>query len=149
MGIRDDLRELAQSIRAIPGRDFECRMYTVERIESSWTGDYAGEGTRTETVTTITEGDSQPPRVRFLSPKEKAVAGLEGLIVEIGPITPEFPGGGYSWATLAGKDLAQGHVLHYRLTGPQFPAGALFSILSGGADRVFGHRLQLAPVSES
>lgn len=147
MGFRDDIRELAYELRALPGRDFEIRPYIVKVVIRSWTGTYAGEGGTTTTETTITEADGQPPKVRFLDDEQLALSGLARGAVEVGPITPDFPGGGTSWATLSGNGADPGEQFYYVLTGPEVPLGARYTLVGGKTDKTFGYRVTLKPMS--
>jgi hypothetical protein len=150
MGFRDSLRSVVSSIRAIPGRDFEIRPYTVAVVTRAWSGTHPGEGLETVSTTPITEADGQPPKVRFLNDEQRALAdGLPMGSVEVGPITPDFPGGGTTWAALSGSGTTAGNSFHYLLTGPRFPSGARYRFVGGRSDKTFGYRVTLAPMSEA
>lgn len=147
MGFRDEIRQLAYELRAIPGREFEIRPYTVSVTIRSWTGDVPGEGSTTVTTTPITEADGQPPKVRFLNDEQIALGGLSKGSIEVGPITPDFPGGGTTWATLSGGGADPGESFYYVLTGPEFPNGARFLFAGGKTDRAFRYMVTLTPLS--
>lgn len=146
---RDSLRRLANRVRAIPGRDFGLRPYTVELITALSAGDYGLEGAVSTTTTTITVDGGQPPKVRQLNDEQIALGNLDAGDVEVGPITPDHAGGGHSWATLTGSALADGYRLYYRLTGPDHPDGALYRLVRGYHDRALRYRLILRPVAAS
>jgi len=144
--VRDSFRQIANDVRAIAGRDFSIRPYTVERLESVNAGDYQLEGTETETAVEITV-DGQPPKVRWLSDEELALGGMASGTVEVGPITPDHAGGGHSWAVLCGGDLSEGDRLAYRLTGPEHPTGALYRFCGGKHDRALHYLIRLRPIA--
>lgn len=148
MGFRDEFRELAHELRAIPGRDFEIRPYTASVIIRTWSGGKPGDGTATDAETAIVEGDSQPPKIRFLSDEEKALAGLGATVLEIGPITPDFPGGGTSIATLLGTAAAAGTEVLYKITGPEYPTGVECIREGVESDRTFGYKIRVRPVAD-
>ena len=104
---RDSLRRIANRARAIPGAQFGIRPYTVAVVVKAWSGDHPGEGTETTTTTAITEL-GHPPRVRLLSPEELALGNLPRGSVEVGPVTPEYAGGGTTWTTLTGNGVSPG-----------------------------------------
>lgn len=149
MTLADDLKPLANSIRAIPGQ-LGIRPYTVEIVLRHWTGTHVGDGTRSETATAITEAGGQPPKVRFLNGEERALLGVAHAVVEIGPITPDFATGGTSIETLTGLAFSpQDHdEILYRLTGPGFPDGQLFRIRDISSDRALQYRVQVEPIAE-
>lgn len=143
---RDSLRRIANRARAIPGAQFGLRPYTVSVTTISWTGDHPGEGTETVTTTAITEL-GQPPRVRQLSSEELALGSLPRGTVEVGPVTPDYAGGGTSWSTLTGGGVAAGAEFFFTLTGPEFPTGARFVLAGSTSDRALGYRVTLKPMS--
>lgn len=149
MTFRDDIRALAYSVRQIPG-DLGVRPYTVSVSVSTWSGATPGEGTEDVTVTAITEANGQPPKVRWLTDEERALGGYADAVIEVGPITPDFPGGGTSWAVLTQSAAAAvpGTVIRYVLTGPEFPSGANFERVGGTSDRTFNYKLRLQRVAD-
>ena len=142
MGFRDDIRKLCYDLRAIPGRDFEIRPYRVQVVLRQWSGSEPGEGTETVTTIDITESDNQPPKVRWLSDEEIAVGGYEAATVEVGPITPDFPGGGTAVSVL-GQDPPPNCLFDYVLTGPESPDGAIYRLKALKSDKTFGYRVTL------
>jgi len=139
MSFRDSLRRVANSVRAIPN-SFGVRPYTVAVVTTASAGDNPGDGTETETTTAITEAGGAPPKVRWLSSEELAVGGYEAGTVEIGPVTPDFPGGGTLLSTLA-PDPAVNTSVRVVLTGPRFPSGASFTIAEVKHGRGYNYRL--------
>tara|TARA_R100001163_G_scaffold64608_1_gene59268 strand:- start:4695 stop:5135 length:441 start_codon:yes stop_codon:yes gene_type:complete len=142
VGFRDDIRKLCFELRAIPGRDFEIRPYTVKVVLRQWSGDEPGQGVETVTSIDITESDGQPPKVRWLTDEEIAVGGYDQSTVEVGPITPSFPGGGTLITTL-GQDPPPNTLFDFVLTGPQYPDGAIYRLKALHSDKTFQYRAVL------
>lgn len=147
MGFRNNIRKLAYSLRRLPGERFEIRPYTVTVNVSAWAGDHVGEGVETVTSTAITEANGQPPRVRIVSTEQRALGSIPDGSWEVGPVTPDFPGGGTSWTTLTGGAAAAEGTVTYTLTGPEFPTGAQFVLHEARSDKTFGYRLILKPLA--
>jgi len=147
MGFRDDIRALAYELRAMAGRDFEIRPYTVSVVVKAWSGTYPGEGFETSTTTAITEADGQPPKVRFLNDEQIALGGLPRGSIKVGPITPDFPGGGTSITTLTGNGADAGESFYFLITGPEFPNGARYLLKATESDRTFRYTVTLSPMS--
>jgi len=133
-------------VRAIPGQAFGLRPYTVSVVRRSWSGSYAGEGTVTTTTTAIVESGGQPPKVRFVNDETRALGQLDSGSIEVGPITPDFAGGGTSAAVLEQSSAAAGELVHYLVTGPSFPDGAHFRLIDIRTDRALRYMVRLAPV---
>lgn len=144
---RDRYRRLANRIRAIPGQRFGLRPYTVAVLLKEYSGTYTGDGTETETETAIVEANGQPPKVRFLKDEERALADMPAGSVEVGPITPDFAGGGTAIATLKQSSAAAQDAVQWKLTGPEFPNGALFVAEGFKTDRALHYRVRLRPVA--
>lgn len=142
---RDRLRKLAHRVRSIPGRGFGIRNYTVAIVVGTWSGAYVGRGDKTEALEAITEAHGQPPKVRFLNEEQLALAELKTGACEIGPITPNFPGGGTALSDLLPAVTAH-KTVHVRLTGPAYPSGAKFLVKKVGTDRALHWTLTCEPV---
>lgn len=127
MTLRDELLPTIWGIRAIPGQ-LGLRPHAVSLVTTTWSGAVTGEGTKTVTIVPLVESGGFPPKVRWLSDKEIAFGQLAGGAARVGPITPDFPGGGTSVATLTASAAATGQTRHLRITGPQHPSGALYAI---------------------
>jgi hypothetical protein len=146
---RDRLRRIADRVRAIPGRRFGLRPYTVAvRVRSS-SGTYVGEGTLTTSTTDILVGGDQPPKVRFLSEEQLALGGFAKGSVEVGPVTPNYPTGGMMIASLMATAATAGQEVHFILTGPLYPSGGNFVLQKTGTDRALRYMLTLSPVGGS
>lgn len=144
MTLAAGLRKLAYSVRAIPGQ-LGVRPHRVSVLKRSWSGSHVGDGDRTDVETDIVEAGGQPPKVRWLSDEELAVGSLNPGTVEIGPITPAFPGGGTRLGTLDGSELAAGNVRHIWIVGPQHPRGAAYKVTKLTLDRALHYTIQATP----
>jgi hypothetical protein len=122
------------------------RPHSVAVVATTWTGQHTGEGSGIPESTPIVEANSQPPRVRWLNSEEIALANLGSGIVEIGPITPAFSGGGTDLETLAG-DIQTGATRYVLITGPQHPSGAIYRITDISAERPLRYMLKAAPTA--
>jgi hypothetical protein len=142
MTLADDLRAIAHEVRSIPG-DLGIRPYTVSVVVTTSAGDEFGEGTQTPTTTAITEANGQPPKVRWLSGDEIAIGGYSNDTVEVGPITPDHPGGGNALSTIAPEPVGNNPTVRYVLTGPNHPSGANYRLRDVKHDRAFQYRLVL------
>lgn len=149
MALAQDLLPVVFNARGLVG-EFGLRPYTVSVIHRTWTEDGTGNGTPNDVETPITEANAQPPKVRALNGEEKALLGLSGTVWEIGPITPDFPGGGTTIATLTGPGTTPlpGDEFFYKLVGPEYPTGALFRLHEVKSDKTFGYRVTIKPVGE-
>lgn len=120
------LRGLLHEVRAIPGREFGLRPYTVEIVTVSPVDGSLG-GAKTESSVTITEGGGQPPKVRWLGEDDLELHQLTAGAIEIGPVTPHNGTVGTLLATLE-REPDRRQKRYVRLTGPAFPNGARFAI---------------------
>ncbi len=148
MTLADDLFDTVYEGRAIAG-DLGFRPHSVTLVISAYSEDHPGAGSRTDTETPIAEFGGQPPRVRWLNGEELAVGNMAAGTIEIGPITPEFPGGGTPIASLNGSELSAGQSRLLRITGPNHPSGALYEITNITADRTLRFMLKAKPLEES
>lgn len=142
MAFRDNLRKAVGAVRAIPGV-YGVRPYTVQVEVKSWSGAERGEGVAVTDTTTIAE-NGVPPKVRWLRDEELAVGGYASGAVEVGPITPDYPGGGTALSTLV-PTLPANSTLRYILTGPRYPDGAHFVMKQVRHDRGYQYSVVLEP----
>ena len=147
MSAADGFRKALYGARAIAGT-LGLRPYTVSVSVRSWSGDVVGEGIASVSTTAITESAGQPPKVRWLSGEDIALGGFASGSVEVGPITPSFPGGGTAIATITGNGATTGQLMHFTLTGPEFPNGARYSLKDISSDRALHYMLTLEPITE-
>lgn len=140
--LRLPLRHALNHIRAIPGK-LGLRTYSVAVEVSVSAGTELGEGARTVTTTTVTETSGQPPKVRWLSNREIALGGYEDGTVEVGPITPDYHGGGAAIATLY-PNPSVNTTVRWILTGPAYGAsGARFRVRNVTHDKALNYRVLL------
>lgn len=124
------------------------RPHTVEIVVTHWSGQHTGEVHEGDEVTAITEGAGQPPKVRALKDDEIALGNLNNGTLEVGPITPEFAGGGTSDDLLFGA-IPRGATKYVRITGPLAPNGAMYRIRASRRDRSLRRMLTIEPVTAS
>lgn len=143
MTLATSLKPLLHSIRSLPGT-LGIRPHSVSVVISTWSGAYPGKGTKTESVTAITEANGQPPRIRDLNSEELAVGQLPGGTKEIGPITSTAA------ALVALKPtLTSGQTIHLRIIGPSTAAsGDLYEISDLKMDRALHFMVQAKPVEK-
>jgi hypothetical protein len=139
------LRKTLYSARSIAGQ-LGFRIHTVSVVIARTGGPRTGDGGRWERVTPITEAGGQPPKVRWLKDEEKALGSLPDGTVEIGPITPEFTGGGTEANVITGDNIEEGAVMLVRITGPQHPEGADYRVTARTLDRALRYMLRAVPV---
>jgi hypothetical protein len=137
MSLISDIRSALFCARGIPG-ELGLRPYTVAVVTDGYDGGEVGQGTRTTISTPITEGGGQPPKVRFLSTEQRVLAGLGDDSVEVGPITPTCSAGGTAFTTLVPLTASDDTIYHFLLTGPKYPNGARFRLVSSKSDHA-GH----------
>lgn len=142
MTFKDDLRAICYSARAIPGQ-LGMREYSVTVVQETWGGGTEtwgggerGQGTPTRTETPILEADGQNPKVRQLNTEEVALGGYGRGTWRIGPITPDFPGGGTLRSALL-PDPADNTLVFFVLTGPAYPTGQRFTVVDVTDHRAF------------
>lgn len=144
MTLRNSLLPMISRVRAIPGQ-MGLRPYSVAIVIGAWNGSNTGRGAKATDLTPITEANGQPPKVRELNTEELALGDLGKGSLRIGPITPDFPGGGNSLDTLK-PQVDAGQTVHVLVTGPGYPDGALFMIKSLNTDRALHWTLVVSPV---
>lgn len=147
MSAADAYRAICFQARAIPGQ-FGLRPHTVEVGIGSWSGTGTGGGHGTTTWVTIAESGGFPPKVRQLKGDEIAIGNLADGAVRIGPITPDFPGGGTSVAVIMAEAIATGQTRHLRITGPMHPNGALYAIKSTDFTAALHYFITAEPISQ-
>ena len=122
------------------------RLHSVTIVDRAWSGQHTGEGAQYETVAPIVEAGGQPPKVRWLNDEERALGNLGAGTVEVGPITPAFPGGGTSLDLLASV-LEIGATRGLLIKGPKHPTGALYRITDLQNERALRYMLRGSPVA--
>lgn len=146
MSAADAYRAIAYAARAIPGADFGLREHTVSLLLRLTSGNVRD--VHAEDEQPITEANNQPPKVRWLNEEELTVGGLPKGTIEVGPITPAFPGGGTDLTSIQGADLRAGDQRYLRIRGPMIGGdeGALYMITKIDASRALRIMLQAKPV---
>lgn len=139
MSFAEDIRATLTSIRAIPGQ-YGLRPHSVTIVRVSFSGDHTGDGAVYDNETPITEGDGQPPKVRWLNQEELALGSLPNGSCTIGPITPVV---GLDLSLLS--NVLTGGTVALRIVGPQHPNGALYRITQVNADRGLHYTLVAKP----
>ncbi|MEO8095792.1 MAG: hypothetical protein ABI632_12800, partial [Pseudolysinimonas sp.] len=99
MTLATNLKRALYRVRSINGR-LGLRPHSVEMIDTSWSGPQVGDGIETIWSWPVTEYSGENPKVRWLTTEEIAVGSLLKGTVTIGPITPNFTGGGTELLTL-------------------------------------------------
>jgi hypothetical protein len=145
MSLADSLKPTQFAARSIAGR-LGFRPHSVALVAVSTSGTHTGDGSRTEIETEIVESGGQPCRVRWLKDDEVALGQLPMGTVEVGPITPSHTGGGTDLDLLTGADLSDGQVRLLRITGPNHPNGADYTIKSVSADKALRYMVTAVPV---
>jgi hypothetical protein len=157
MSLREDILPTLDDLRSIADSDeIGIRLYTVTMRVTTWTPPSSdtsdiqlGRGTSTVVDTQITVGGGARPKVRRVKYKETIAGGgkyQEGDF-RIGPLTPEYPGGGVPFSLLAPTGTGDGRT-HYHtiLKGPDLPPGGMLcSPVAEEADRAFSRYLVVRP----
>ncbi len=146
MSLVTELRKTLFAARSIAGR-LGFRVHTVAVVQHFSMGQHTGD-VDLSAVIPITEQDGYPPKTSWLNDEELALANLGRGAVDIGPITPAFPGGGTDLTVLRGGNLNTGDTLHLLITGPNHPNGALYRVTEVKADKALNYRIRAVPVSE-
>lgn len=141
-------RRIADKARGIPARH-GLREYSIDVLVISYSGTYPGDGTLTDSSTSIKVGSIHNPKVRFPSQREIALgmAGLGSCIV--GPFTPDYGSGGVPRDILDGTNLTQGQMLQFWIVGPNFPNGCAHRLSKFQVDRALQVQLELIQVEAS
>lgn len=140
------LRKTLYSARSIAGQ-LGFRPYSVAIVIGSWAGEYVGRNGRVDQLEPITESGGHAPKVRFLNEEQRALGGLAIGSCTVGPITPEFTGGGTTLRELLPAVVSQ-QTVHVKITGPAYPDGALFTIEEIKTDRVLRWLLICKPTQQ-
>lgn len=139
MSFRLDVRAMVDDIRgSVPG-SLDLRPHAVTVRVRTWTGARAGVGTFTDVDTRVLNAGFNP-KVRELAPRDVAASG--GVYVtgdyRIGPITPEYVGGGTAATTLDPATTTTAREVFFLITGPSLPDdGAWFKRVSDDSLRSF------------
>jgi hypothetical protein len=144
---RDDVRAICFNVRQIPG-NLGMRPYAVKVVQETWSGEERGQGTYARTETPIVEANGQNPKVRQLNTEEVALGGYGKGTWKIGPITPDFPGGGTLRSKLT-PTLPDNTLLWFELTGPGKPDGGRFTLVDITDHRAFHYTVVVTESAEN
>lgn len=150
MTLRDDLLPMLESVRSIPG-DLGLRLFRVFIRTTTYSGDRVGVGTPTQTETEILTG-GHPPKVKERR-GEDIVGGhseMRATEYEVGPIQPDFLGGGNSTDVLDPAAGAAVTKIVYVVKGPGLPAsGVLCEKTGDGFDSTLHYSLTLKAIGRA
>lgn len=126
MTFRESLLPSLDWVRAIPGM-LGLRLFRASVRVTSWSGSRIGIGTKTilsERVLTVGHG-TQNVKVRQLTQKDVIASGGKYTTQDfkIGPMTPEFLGGGVPVEWLDPVQRPEAVEIIYLIEGPGLPAG--------------------------
>lgn len=158
MTLRDDLLPAVDAIRAIPG-ELGLRRFTVSRITKTWASGTVGRTHASDATATSVLQYNGSHNVKATLANERQLQQLlgSGHLFKagtwiVGPVTPDFVGGGYG---PDGFEVATGTAatVLYKLEGPGLPSGGTMfraAKLAASADgKSFRHMLVLEPASNS
>lgn len=136
MALREDLLPVVDEARAIAG-ELGFRRYQVWVRKTTYAGPRVGIGAAAVTETRLLVG-GQDPKVREVHRKD-IVAGTSEAIdseYEIGPLTPEFAGGGVAESVINPEKTSTPTTIMFLLKGPGLPTdGALCKRIRDDVDR--------------
>lgn len=125
MSLKDELLPLVDELKAIPGElGFRPYQVWVRTVESA--GSRSGIGARTLSETRLLVG-GQDPKVREVK-REDVTAGNKAHLeaeYDIGPLTPEFAGGGVAEDTINPQQTGTPAQVFFVLKGPGLPTSGL------------------------
>lgn len=139
MNIAQKLLPKLYKVRGKIGR-MGFRVHTVELLNEYFDVDETDSDFAGSTRTPIVEASGQPPKVVWKKADDVGFGNAMENIVEIGPITPAFPGGGTGLTTLMGE-LARGETRNLWIVGPKVPNGARYRILDVKADKALRYMI--------
>lgn len=142
MALRESLLPAVDAIRAIPGA-LGLRRFRVFTRVTVWSGDRPGLGTPTVTTTEVLVG-GYPPKVVEQRSADVVAGGADNTTFAVGPITPEFTGGGKTPESLDPDATAFATESAYVVMGPGLPAtGVVCQKIDGGTTKPFRYTLTL------
>lgn len=132
MTLADDLKPVLFDVRGIMG-ELGFRTHTVALLVDYEGGD--------QTLLPITEAGGQPPKLVWKSDEDNPRDGGIEDFVEIGPITPAFPGGGTDLDSLT-AEVEAGSARYLLITGPRHPDGAKYRITNVDAQKALRYMIR-------
>lgn len=136
--------------------DAGLRRYDVVMRVVVWSGQSAGEGTKTTTDTPLRIQGKRPGVRRMKSEDVVASGGLYSDVdMRIGPFTPSFTGAGGPYASGGLEPVAfdpakdaSTRTIHYKITGPGMEAGAWFKKIAQETDSAFSYYFTVRKTGE-
>lgn len=151
MSLRDDLLPLVDEIRgSVPG-DLGLRPHTVTVRVRTWSGARPGLGTKTD-VDTLIRNAGYNPKVAEVTTKDVVASGgfYQSGDFRIGPITPEYTGGGTALATQDPATTSTAREVLYKIEGPGLPStGAWFKRVSDTTLKSFRNEIVVRRTAEA
>lgn len=134
MASANSLRRIADRVRAIPGK-MGLREHSATLVKTSWTGGRTGEGDKIVEELPLLINGTENPKIKFPNQRDVALGLMPLGTITVGPLTPEFPGGGILRNFVASQQLERSDTLHVLVTGPQHPNGCLYRIETVNVDK--------------
>jgi len=128
------LRKILNNARSVPG-ELGLRQWSVALVTETWSGDFAGDASRTRTVTALTNAKATNPKVIGNNEKRLMLGVADSGIFQIGPITPVE---GISWANITQSSVAANSTLKIRLTHAESGEVKWCTIEDVGTDKALG-----------
>lgn len=125
MTLKDDLLPLVDELRGIAG-ELGFRPYQVWVRKTTYAGNRVGVGAQSVTETRLLVG-GEDPKVREVRRKDVAAGTAEYVDAEydIGPLTPEFSGGGIAESVINPERDGSPTAVAFVLKGPGMPENGL------------------------
>lgn len=145
MSFRTTLLATVERIRGVVPGALDLRPHTVTVRVRTWTGARAGIGTRVDADTPIRNFGFNP-KVSEVSSRDVVASGgvYQQGDFRVGPITPEYVGGGTALTTLDPATTGTAREVLFKIEGPGFPtAGAWFKRVEDSTIRNFTHSVVL------
>lgn len=134
MAAVDRFRRLADKCRAIPAA-FGLREYRVYLVRKTWTGERPGDGDEIETLTQLTVGNGQNPKVKFANQRDVALGNMSLGEISIGPLTPRYGTGGVDRLYFDGYGLDIGVGQRLRVVAPNADDSSDYKVNYTNMDR--------------
>lgn len=151
--LRDNCLPIFESARVLLA-DAGLRRFDVVMRVVVWSGQTAGEGTKTTTDTALLI-QGKRPGVRRVSQKDVVASGgtYEDLDMRIGPFTPSFtgaigpiPSGGLEPVAFNPAADTSTREVYYKLTGPGLESGAWFKKIEQNSHSAFSYYLTVRKI---
>jgi len=147
MTLRDKLLPTVDKVRKLPGK-LGFRLFAVTLVRQTG-GDWSkGIAPTLTTLENITVFEGYNPKVRWMNQGDYARGTPADVVLEVGPITPAYDGGGYTYEDLEDLSAPKNSTILYRITGPgMLTNGSLFAKTSFSGNRALGFFIQLRRVN--